>query len=62
MMIKSWMVKVRLYLRKKPKRKDEYLMKVEAPNEQTVRRLVLDAAHKDGKFVDEFLEIERITK
>lgn len=56
----SWMVTVILYPQKKPKDKHMRILKLDAPNEQTARRLVLKAAHKDEQFVDEFLSLERI--
>lgn len=58
-MIKSWRVAILIYRPDKPARRHINFVDVNAPNEQTLRRLVLDAAHERGQFISEFMSIER---
>ena len=59
-MIKSWRVVVSVYEKKHPKKVFVLYLDVNGRNEQTVRRLVLNAAHERNRFVLDFLEVERV--
>ena len=58
-MVKSWKVTVLMYRSNQPDKKDLYELDVNAPNEQKLRRLVLDAAHERDQLISEFVAIER---
>ncbi len=57
--IKEWKVSVITYPRHDINHKRLAICNVRGPNEQTIRRLILDQAHSFGQFILEFVDIEK---
>lgn len=55
---KEWKVSVIAYPKHKPKHKHLYHFSLRGPNEQKIRRKLLDTVYAKGLFVSEFIDIE----